>query len=664
MIKRILIVILLMSLSFIYADDLSMLNDDILVSDIPITYGDESFRERILEKTNGERDPIGLVLTGGSARAFAHLGVLKYLEEQGIVPDFIVSNSMGSIIGMLYAAGMTPEQIVEFIEAGDLSNYFSFTLPLKGGLLMPTGFKTLIESAVGVDTRLEDLDIPVMVVCDDLVTKREIRITEGDFADVLIASFALPVYFPPQVYNGHLLTDGGIVSLAPIDAAFEYTDTVILSTTFYDMDGMELVNPITILNSAFDIGKRQKAASDMKKNPDFIWIRCAVEQYSFMAFSKAHEMAIIGYESAKQEDERLQTLYKAGVSDAMLEARSQYDKKIDKIFKNLDYFSRIETSSPATMLGISFDSKQDADYSFRLKNSMDIGLEYNFLYKSIEASVDFGVSCNTLNQSSMHAYPMIAGSFRYYPANSMRFTFDCSFDFGQSKWYIPLLYVRQGYDWVALAKEDQYKLAFKESMEFATRFNSENEFALSVALDGNVRIGWFHLFGSFGYLLTTEGIAFENPRNFLEASVNSRFYLLDSIPLYIDAGLFSRFSVDGQGSVPLFISDGFTSNALMPGMDYRNNIQADKHISMANIAFGLRLWKNPTFGEFLILEDSEIDVYYDSMVHDASYEFSTGAEFQTVFSFIGLVKIPMRLRLGYDSLSNGFVSSLLFSVKH
>ena len=76
----------------------------ILVSDIPITYGDQSFRERILERTRGERDPIGLVLTGGSARALAHLGVLSYLEDEGIVPDFIVSNSMGSIIGLLYAA--------------------------------------------------------------------------------------------------------------------------------------------------------------------------------------------------------------------------------------------------------------------------------------------------------------------------------------------------------------------------------------------------------------------------------------------------------------------------------------------------------------------------------------------------------------------------------
>ena len=183
--------------------------DYFLLADEPITYGEEHFRTRILDRTKGDRDPIGLVLTGGSARALAHLGVLKYMEEEGIVPDFIVSNSMGSIIGLLYAAGMRPEQIAELMNVGELSNYFNFTIPIYGGLLLPSSFKTLVKSVVGEDLDLKDLPIPVMVVCDDLVTKREIRITEGNFADILIASFALPVYFPPVEYRGHLLLDGG-----------------------------------------------------------------------------------------------------------------------------------------------------------------------------------------------------------------------------------------------------------------------------------------------------------------------------------------------------------------------------------------------------------------------------------------------------------------------
>ena len=166
--KIILIIIALSCALSIYSSDPD-LQSAILVSDVPVTYGDESFRERILERTKGERDPIGLVLTGGSARAFAHLGVLEYLEKEGIVPDFIVSNSMGSIIAMLYAAGVSPEDIMDLLESVELSDLFTFTLPIRGGLLIPDGFEALVESVIGADTRLENLDIPGVM---DILNKK------------------------------------------------------------------------------------------------------------------------------------------------------------------------------------------------------------------------------------------------------------------------------------------------------------------------------------------------------------------------------------------------------------------------------------------------------------------------------------------------------------
>ena len=337
MLKRVLSFILVASLSLLLsAESLPLSDDYFFTSDIPVTYGDASSRERILERTKGERDPIGLVLTGGSARALAHVGVLEYLEEMGIVPDFIVSNSMGSIIALLYAAGLEPGQITDFLRIGDLSNYFSLTIPSSGGILDPSGFKSLVESIVGPDLRLEDLEIPVMVVCDDLVTKREIRIAEGDFGDVLIASFALPVYFSPQEYNGHILLDGGVKSLVPIDTAYDYSDTVIISTTFYDLDTINLLNPITVLNSAFDVGKRQRASSDMKRYSGYIWIRCNVEQFSFMDFAKADEMAAIGYESAKEQSDALSTLYKSGTGEFRF-LRASYSENLKRAKNN---FSR------------------------------------------------------------------------------------------------------------------------------------------------------------------------------------------------------------------------------------------------------------------------------------------------------------------------------------
>ena len=351
--KGVVILLLALFLSFsIFAEEQSTIGD-IVYSDIPISYGEAQFRERILERTNGERDPIGLVLTGGSARAFAHLGVLKYLEEEGVEPDYIVSNSMGSIIGMLYAAGLSSDQILSVITSGELSTFFKMTAPLNGGILDPTGFKGLIQSVVGTDFNIEDLAIPVMVICQDLVTKREIRICEGNFADILVSSFALPAYFPPQEYKGHLLIDGGIITLAPISVAYEFSDTVIASTTFYDNEDLNLKNMLTIINGAFDIGKRRNAAIDIREYGDkMIWIRCGVEQFSFMEFSAAAEMAEIGYESAKEHEEEIKALYHNGLSDEILYNRGVFDERINKIRKNQYYFSRIEQSEPTQTLSL------------------------------------------------------------------------------------------------------------------------------------------------------------------------------------------------------------------------------------------------------------------------------------------------------------------------
>src|SRR5574344_2044624 len=118
---RIILILLLCSISVpAFAVD-----DNLLLANVPIIYGEENFRQRIEERTGGTREPIGLVLSGGSARAFAHIGVLKYLEEQGIVPDFIIGNSMGSIIALMYSAGLSPDQILEVCSEINITELFS-----------------------------------------------------------------------------------------------------------------------------------------------------------------------------------------------------------------------------------------------------------------------------------------------------------------------------------------------------------------------------------------------------------------------------------------------------------------------------------------------------------------------------------------------------------
>ena len=278
-------------LTFIVALSCVWAQDDLLLSSVPICYGEESFIARINERTGGQREPIGLVLTGGSARALAHIGVLKYLEEHEVVPDFIISNSMGSIIAMTYAAGLSPDQILRLCTSVDIGSLFDLSLPLGRGLLATDGFESLVASILGEGLSIENLQIPVMIVSEDLVTKRQVRICSGDFYSIFTASYALPVFFTPVKFNGHLLTDGGIASIAPLNAAYEYGSCNIVSTTFYSGKNTNLNNPITVLNTAIDIGKRRSGMEEIMAHPDVLWIRCDVEDFSFMEFSAGALMA-------------------------------------------------------------------------------------------------------------------------------------------------------------------------------------------------------------------------------------------------------------------------------------------------------------------------------------------------------------------------------------
>lgn len=657
MVKRSLTLLFILSFSFLlFASDFSPAEEDyFFLSDIPVTYGDEQFRERILERTGGKRDPIGLVLTGGSARALAHIGVLSYLEEAGIVPDFIISNSMGSIIALLYAAGLEPEQITDFLRIGDLSNYFSLTLPLHGGILDPSGFKSLVESIVGPDLRLEDLQIPVMVISDDLVTKREIRITEGNFSDILIASFALPFYFSPQQYKGHLLIDGGVKSLVPIYAAYDYSDTVIISTTFYDLDTINLLNPITIINGSFDVGKRQRAASDMKKYSSYIWIRCNVEQFSFMDFSSADEMAAIGYESAKSVSDELNSLYKSG-GDEFDEVRTLYTSSLEKARRNIYYFDRVESMDLSN--NIMFAMKNYEGDDGYLNESLSLGLEYRLRYRMLELNTLMGYAFNSHSGYFDRNGLALDASLRVYPVQRLCFSLSANAAwYGFTSW-VPSIYVKQALDLRLLVVPSLMSLSLHQGFEYFRDQDSMRGsiYMFDTSLVSSFESSIYKMKANIGYQISERGFNKEF-RQFVNFNMDNRFMMPYS--LFVDFSAFARFSIDGKKDIPIFSLDGFESNSIDPSFGY---LGVGKGIAwMLSTAVGYALPVSPTVAEFLIFEDTELSAYFDSLMLDLDFYFSTGAQIQTKLSLIGLVDLPLRLRLGYDSLSGRFVGSMLFS---
>lgn len=666
-----LLLVLFLSLTLGAVDNSTI--GDIVYSDIPISYGEALFRERILERTNGERDPIGLVLTGGSARAFAHLGVLKYLEEQGVEPDFIVSNSMGSIIAMLYAAGLSPDQILSVITSGELSTFFKMTAPLKGGILDPTGFKGLVQSVVGTELQIEDLAIPVMVICQDLVTKREIRISEGNFADILIASFALPAYFPPQDYKGHLLIDGGIITLAPISVAYEYSDTVIASTTFYDNEDLNLKNMLTIINGSFDIGKRRNAAIDIREYGDkMIWIRCGVENFSFMEFSAAAEMAKIGYESAKDHEEEIQSLYKYGVTTKILDNRSLFENRIDRIRQNQYYFSRIEQSEPTQTISLGVYSFQGNDYPYYLRDYFDIGAEYSWKYKYIELSSLLGGAFNaTANQHSTSS-PLLSLGANFYPINNLRFSLYGAFTYDNPKqWYIPSFYIREGIDWKFFSNGFitlQFNQAFEMYNEVGKN-NNRDQNLLSCRILGTLYTDLCNVNIHAGYLLSMYRIDTDSTRHFGQVGASTRIYYIPKTNLYFDVGVLTRFALDGKNGVQIYAVDGFLTNNqdIMDTSKYDDVVPRQginqPYMVVLPLSLGYAFTKSPTFGELLMAEYLELSLYCDLLFYQGpTPAISTGVELQFLLSLIGLQKFPLTLRVGYDSLMNDYIFSVRFAI--
>jgi predicted acylesterase/phospholipase RssA len=294
----------------------------------PLERGIESFESRARALSGGE-EPFGIVLSGGSARAFAHIGVLRALEGAGIHPDYLVADSMGAIVALLYGAGVSPDDIERLFEAFPPSSLFDPELPLSGGFLNSSRFSALLRFLVG-DLDLSDLPIPVLVLCEDLSSRRQLRLAEGDFTTVLLASFALPAVFEPVKLEGFRLIDGGITALVPVEAAYEFGSRVVVATALYNRS-LDLDNAFVVLNRSIDIGKTRRSIEELLRYRPAV-IRCDVEGLSYMEFSRPREIAARGEASARAVLPEIAAISPPrALPEGLLARRTEFSRRIDTL---------------------------------------------------------------------------------------------------------------------------------------------------------------------------------------------------------------------------------------------------------------------------------------------------------------------------------------------
>lgn len=157
---------------------------------------------------------IGLVLGGGGARGFAHMGVAKALYEKGIRPDIISGVSAGAIAGAFLAAGHDPMDILSFFKDQDIMKISKIHVP-KDGLLKLDGLKKQIENHIGYK-KIEDLPIPLVVAVCNLNKARVEYLRKGPLSQIVLASASIPVLFAPVRMNGAVYVDGGVLDNLPV----------------------------------------------------------------------------------------------------------------------------------------------------------------------------------------------------------------------------------------------------------------------------------------------------------------------------------------------------------------------------------------------------------------------------------------------------------------
>jgi NTE family protein len=170
----------------------------------------------LISKPNIEGKKIGLALGSGSARGLAHIGVLRAIEESGIKIDLIAGSSIGALVGAVYAGGELNALESSFKTFGwkKLVSLFDLVLP-KSGLMDGKKVMEFVSSHL-IIKEIEALPIPFQAVATDILTAEEILISEGDIANAIRASIAVPGIFTPVYDAGRILVDGGLVDPVPV----------------------------------------------------------------------------------------------------------------------------------------------------------------------------------------------------------------------------------------------------------------------------------------------------------------------------------------------------------------------------------------------------------------------------------------------------------------
>ena len=188
---------------------------------------------------------LGLVLSGGGARAFAHVGVCEVLAEEGIAVDRVGGTSMGAFVAAMVALGWSPERMVEVceVEIARGAPFSDYTLP-RHALIRARRGESMLRRLFG-EVTLEELPLPLFTLSADLLSGQMVVHRRGSLVEAVGMSMAIPGLVPPVSHGTHLLIDGGVVNNLPIDVMAADEPGPVLA-----VDVMRRIGPHDLARSA------------------------------------------------------------------------------------------------------------------------------------------------------------------------------------------------------------------------------------------------------------------------------------------------------------------------------------------------------------------------------------------------------------------------------
>jgi NTE family protein len=239
---------------------------------------------------------VGLALSGGGAKGFAHAGVIQALEERGIYPDVIAGTSAGSIVGSLYADGYSPEDIIDFFNKTSFSK-FATLAGANGGLFRIDNFKKALKLKFRA-VNFEELKIPMYINATDMVHGKNVFFNSGPLLDVVIASCSVPIIFEPEVIDHIPYSDGGLICNFPVEILRHQCEYVIgVNVGPVDMDEKKKLTILDIAQRTYFFIRRANVLS-VKDKCDILIEPPSIDKYGMFDAVKNHEIFQLGYDAA------------------------------------------------------------------------------------------------------------------------------------------------------------------------------------------------------------------------------------------------------------------------------------------------------------------------------------------------------------------------------